>query len=53
MNKQKDAPKTTKRNPKDNLEDYLNKIPKDQECEVYEAQIDRIRNISAKNDKAK
>jgi hypothetical protein len=53
MKKLKDSPKTTKRNPKDELGDNSKKFPEIPEYEVCEAQIDRVRDISPKNDKSK
>ncbi len=53
MNKQKDSSKTTKSNPKNNLKDNSREMPEIQEYEIHEALIDRVRDISPKNDKAK
>lgn len=48
-----DLSKTPKSDPKDDLEDNLKEMPEIPEHEVVEALIDRIRDISPKNDKAK
>ncbi len=53
MKKQKAPSKTPKSDPKDDLEDNLKEMPDIPEHEVVEALIDRIRDISPKNDKAK
>lgn len=53
MLKQKGPSKTSKIYPKDDLGDDLKEMPDIPEHEVVEALIDRIRDISPKNDKAK
>ena len=44
---------SSKSNPKDELGDNSKKFPEIPEYEVCEAQIDRVRDISPKNDKSK
>ncbi len=53
MEKHEGSLDSIKRNPKESLKDKSKNVPEIQEYEVYEAQTDRIRDISPKNDKAK
>lgn len=53
MEKSKYSPRIPNRKPEDIHGSDSKELPKIQEYEVYEAQIDRSRDISHKNDKAK